>query len=249
MVPGAETAARHPRAAGVRPVLLRGAPGRGACPARAGARPAVVLVIVGALSGLLITSLEQSRKLKVLTRGRMFDLLRRPGRGKVERIDESAAREVGLKARVRTLLLASIQKLGRGYVVEPRAIDPQRDHYLFTLREQATDHTAILPLIDRLWRRCRPGPRGWMTPSLHWIEPSPGSPRTEAGGPRRLPKHCPMGGRSRPSGGGNSGHAPYSGMGPLLQVVEQHDRPSNGGSLPSAIAKALHGGARHGRAP
>ena len=30
------------------------------------------------LSGMLITSLEQSRKLSVLTRSRMFDLLRRP---------------------------------------------------------------------------------------------------------------------------------------------------------------------------
>jgi tetratricopeptide (TPR) repeat protein len=182
----------------------RTAPPEGASPATArtlaGARPAVVLVLVGALlgggvawigmrhagppappvdadgrvsvavadfanqtgepaldalSGLLITSLEQSRKLKVLTRGRMFDILRQAGRGNVERIDESAAREVGLKAGVRTLLLASIQKLGPTYVVELRAVDPQRDHYLFTLREQAPDQAAILPLIDRLSERTR----------------------------------------------------------------------------------------------
>jgi hypothetical protein len=108
-----------------------------------------------ALSGLLITSLEQSRKLKVLTRGRMFDLLRQAGREKLERVDESAAREVGLKAGVRALLLASIQKLGASYVVELRALDPLRDHYLFTLREQAPDQAAILPLIDRLSERVR----------------------------------------------------------------------------------------------
>jgi tetratricopeptide (TPR) repeat protein len=108
-----------------------------------------------ALSGLLITSLEQSKKLKVLTRGRMFDLLRQAGREQVNRIDESAAREVGLKARVRALLLASVVKLGGAYVVELRALDPVKDHYLFTLREQAADQAALLPLVDRLSERVR----------------------------------------------------------------------------------------------
>jgi tetratricopeptide (TPR) repeat protein len=108
-----------------------------------------------ALSGLLITSLEQSRRLKVLTRGRMFDLLRQAGREKVEQIDESAAREVGLRARVRALLLASVVKLGGAYVVELRALDPASDHYLFTIREQAADQAGILPLIDRLSERVR----------------------------------------------------------------------------------------------
>lgn len=108
-----------------------------------------------ALSGLLITSLEQSRKLKVLTRGRMFDLLRQAGREKVERIDESAAREVGQKAGVRALLLASIQKIGGSYVVELRAVDPGKDHYLFTLREQAGAQAELLPLIDRISERTR----------------------------------------------------------------------------------------------
>jgi tetratricopeptide (TPR) repeat protein len=108
-----------------------------------------------ALSGLLITSLEQSKKLKVLTRGRMFDILRQAGQEKVERIDESAAREVGLKARVRTLLLASVVKLGGAYVVELRAIDPASEHYLFTFREEAGDQAGLLPLIDRLSDRVR----------------------------------------------------------------------------------------------
>jgi tetratricopeptide (TPR) repeat protein len=108
-----------------------------------------------ALSGLLITSLEQSRKLRVLTRGRMLEVLRQGGHEKVERIDESLARQVGGKGGVRALLLASIQKLGQSYVVELRAIDPQRDHYIFTLREQSSDQAGILPLIDRLSEQTR----------------------------------------------------------------------------------------------
>jgi tetratricopeptide (TPR) repeat protein len=108
-----------------------------------------------ALSGLLITSLEQSKRLKVLTRGRMLELLRQAGEPRVERIDEATARLVGGKAGVRALLLASIQKLGGSYIVELRALDTQKDHYLFTLREQAGDQTAILPLIDRLSEQVR----------------------------------------------------------------------------------------------
>jgi tetratricopeptide (TPR) repeat protein len=108
-----------------------------------------------ALSGLLITSLEQSKKLKVLTRGRIIELLRQSGHEKVERIDEALARLVGGKAGVRALLLASIQRLGGRYVVELRALDTRQDHYLFTLREQAGDQAGILPLIDRLSERTR----------------------------------------------------------------------------------------------
>jgi tetratricopeptide (TPR) repeat protein len=107
------------------------------------------------LSGLLITSLEQSRKLKVLTRARMIELLRQSGKDKAERIDEVLAREVGQKAGVRTLLLASIRKLGDTYAVELRAVDPGKDHYLFTLREQAATKGELLGLIDRLSDRTR----------------------------------------------------------------------------------------------
>ena len=87
------------------------------------------------LSGLLVTSLEQSRKLRVLTRGRLIELIRQMGLDRGQRIDEELAREVGKKAGVRVLLLASVQKLGETYVAELRAIDPERDAYLFTLQE------------------------------------------------------------------------------------------------------------------
>ncbi len=134
-------------------------------PRPAGGRPVVVAVAdfanetrdpdLDGLSGLLITSLEQSKKLRVLTRGRMIDLVRELGEGNSPHIDESLARAVGRKAGVRTLLLASIQKLGDTYAAELRAVDPQKDDYLFTLREQATTKNDLLPLIDRLSDRTR----------------------------------------------------------------------------------------------
>jgi tetratricopeptide (TPR) repeat protein len=107
------------------------------------------------LSGFLITSLEQSKKLHVLTRGRMLDLVREVGGGDGSRVDESVARAAGRQASVNALLLGSIQKLGDTYAAELRAIDPQRDEYLFTLREQVKEKNDLLPLIDRISDRTR----------------------------------------------------------------------------------------------
>jgi TolB-like protein len=111
------------------------------------------------LSGLLITSLEQSKKLRVVTRARMIDLTRHLGREAAERIDEALAREVGRKAGVRALLVASIRRLGESYTAELKALDPEKDEYLFTLREQARTKDEILPLVDRLSERVRLGLR------------------------------------------------------------------------------------------
>ena len=108
------------------------------------------------LSGLLITSLEQSRKLRVMTRGRMLDLLPRAGRDGT-RLDEARVREAGRKGGAHAILVGSIRSFGDVYAVELRAIDPRRDEYLFTLKEQATGKRSVPDLIDRLSSRTRDG--------------------------------------------------------------------------------------------
>jgi tetratricopeptide (TPR) repeat protein len=107
------------------------------------------------LSGLLAASLEQSPMLRVLTRSRMWDYAREIGRGAAGAIDEPLAREIGRKADARALLLASVRRLGELYVVEMRALDPERDEYLFTVRERAPSKAAVLDLVDRLSERTR----------------------------------------------------------------------------------------------
>ena len=102
------------------------------------------------ISGLLITSLEQGTQLRVLTRGRMLDVLKQLGKADVRRIDESLAREAGKETRANALLLASIRKLGDAYVVEMRALDPLHDEYIFTVSDRAAGKGAVFDLVDRL---------------------------------------------------------------------------------------------------
>ena len=52
------------------------------------------------LSGMLITALEQSKRLSVLTRSRMFDILKQLEISEIERIDESLGRKDMQRANV-----------------------------------------------------------------------------------------------------------------------------------------------------
>ncbi|HET8732946.1 MAG TPA: tetratricopeptide repeat protein [Anaeromyxobacteraceae bacterium] len=108
-----------------------------------------------ALSGLLITSLEQSRRLDVLTRSRMVDILRQMGHASIPRIDEALGREVGRKADVRALVLAAIHRFDTLYTIEVKALDPATSTYLFTLKEDGKGKSSVPGMIDRLSARTR----------------------------------------------------------------------------------------------
>jgi tetratricopeptide (TPR) repeat protein len=110
-----------------------------------------------ALSGLLVTSLEQSRQLDVLTRTRMVDLLRQAGEPVPRVIDERMARVAGRRAGTRAVLLPVIQKLGSTYTVELRGVDPEKEVSLFSVSERATSKEAIFELINRLGDQARRG--------------------------------------------------------------------------------------------
>jgi eukaryotic-like serine/threonine-protein kinase len=107
------------------------------------------------LSGMLITSLEQSRRLLVLTRSRMVDVLRELGRADVDRIDESLGREVARRAGAKALVLASIHRFDQVYAIEVKVVDPATNEYLFTLKEQEEGKSRVPEMIDRLSQRAR----------------------------------------------------------------------------------------------
>ncbi len=107
------------------------------------------------LSTLLITSLEQSRRLSVLTRVRMVDLLRQLGRPAVEVVDETVGRDLARSAGVRALVIATIRRFDQVYAMELKVLDPATSEYLFTLKEQGTGKASVPEMLDRLSEETR----------------------------------------------------------------------------------------------
>ncbi|HLL55569.1 MAG TPA: adenylate/guanylate cyclase domain-containing protein, partial [Myxococcaceae bacterium] len=102
------------------------------------------------LSGMLITSLEQSRKLSVMTRVRMVDVLEQLGRKGVDRIDEVLGRELCQHARANALVLGTVRRFGELYTLELKVLHPSRNEYLFTAREQGKGKESLPAMLDKL---------------------------------------------------------------------------------------------------
>jgi tetratricopeptide (TPR) repeat protein len=109
------------------------------------------------LSGMLITALEQSRRLSVLTRSRMFDILKRLGNAEIDRIDEAMGRQICNQANVNNLAIASIRKFGRVYTIDFKVLDVKENEYLFTTSVQGEGQESVPSMIDRLSDRTRKG--------------------------------------------------------------------------------------------
>ena len=107
------------------------------------------------LSGLLITSLEQSRRLSVFSRARMFDVLRQMDRADVTFIDEATGREIAKREKVQALAVATIQKFGELYTIDFKVVEPRTGDYLFTTKEEGRGQESIPAMIDRLSEKTR----------------------------------------------------------------------------------------------
>lgn len=137
---------------------------RGPAPLRA-QDPYVVAVIdvvnetgeadLDSLSGLLITSLEQSRRFRVLTRTRLHDLLHEMGHGGTARIDEALGRAAATRAHANAVLVPVVRRFGGIYSVEMKGFDPASDAYLFAVEERGAERQSLPGVIDRLSERTR----------------------------------------------------------------------------------------------
>jgi tetratricopeptide (TPR) repeat protein/TolB-like protein len=107
------------------------------------------------LSGLLVTSLEQSRRLQVVTRSRMYDVLREAGHGGFDRIDERLGREAAARTQARALVVATVHRFGDLYTVEMQVVDPKTNVYVATAKEEGTGKAKVPRMIDRLASRVR----------------------------------------------------------------------------------------------
>ena len=108
-----------------------------------------------ALGSLVATALQESPGLRVLTRSRMYDVLRELAMGAAERFDESLGRSIARRVGAQALLVGSVRRLHEFIVVEWRAIDPERDESRFSGREQALGTAQVLALVDRVAARTR----------------------------------------------------------------------------------------------
>jgi tetratricopeptide (TPR) repeat protein len=106
---------------------------------------------------MLITALEQSRHLSVLTRPGMLDVLKQMGTEDVERIDEVLGREIGRKAQLNALAIASVRKFGEIYATDVKVLDPQKDEYLFTASAEGRGQECIPAVIDAISKKTRMG--------------------------------------------------------------------------------------------
>jgi len=111
------------------------------------------------LSGMLITSLEQSRVLSVLPRIRMYEILRQMGSEDIEMVDEALGKEICLFAGIDALVTASIRKFGDLYTIDLKILDTNRDEYIFTAKEEGYGYESIPSMLDRLSDKVHTGLR------------------------------------------------------------------------------------------
>ncbi len=107
------------------------------------------------LSGLLITDLEQSNRLEVITRSRMFDILRKLNMTNVERIDEATGRALCKSAGINVMALGTVRKFGELYTVDLKAIDLNGEKHLFAAKADGKGKETIPSLIDQIADRMR----------------------------------------------------------------------------------------------
>ena len=112
---------------------------------------------LSSLSGMLTTALDQSKRLSVITRSHMFDILRQLEKENIDYIDENLGREIAKQAGIKVLVLASIQKFDQLYNIDLKIIDPIEDKYLFTASEKDRGKENIPEMIDRLSEKTREG--------------------------------------------------------------------------------------------
>ncbi|NIS39085.1 protein kinase [Candidatus Saccharibacteria bacterium] len=109
------------------------------------------------LSGILITALEQSRRLSVLTRSRMLDILKQMNKQDVKRIDESLGRKIARHAGVKTLIISTIRKFGNLYTIDLKVLDTTKNRYVFTTKVEGLGQESIPSMIDKISEKTRHG--------------------------------------------------------------------------------------------
>jgi tetratricopeptide (TPR) repeat protein len=104
------------------------------------------------LGGLLAAALEQSPRLRVISRSQLADRL---GADRPARIDGAVARAAAARAEAQVLLLTVVRPAGAGYKLELHGADPASGEELFDGAGEAADAAAVPAALDALAARAR----------------------------------------------------------------------------------------------
>ena len=107
------------------------------------------------LSGLLITDLEQSRRLEVLTRSRMFDILNQLKMRNVDYINEEAGKAVCANSNINLMAVGTVKKFGDMYSVDLKIIDVKTGKHVFAAKADRKGKESIPSLIDEVAEKTR----------------------------------------------------------------------------------------------
>jgi eukaryotic-like serine/threonine-protein kinase len=107
------------------------------------------------LSGLLITDLEQSRRLEVLTRSRMFDILNQLKMRNVDYINEEAGKAVCANSNINLMAVGTVKKFGDMYSVDLKIINVMTGKHVFAAKADRKGKESIPSLIDEVAEKTR----------------------------------------------------------------------------------------------
>jgi len=107
------------------------------------------------LSGMLITALEQSRRLNVFSRARMYDEFKQLNRPDLIFIDETSGIEISKRANISALAVATIRKFDNLYTIDFKVIEPQTGDRLFSTKVEGEGKKSIPGMLDQLSEQTR----------------------------------------------------------------------------------------------
>lgn len=87
----------------------------------------------------------------------MFDILDQMGKKDVTRIDESLGKQICRQANISAMVVASIRKFGKLYTIDLKVVDPNKNEYLFTAKEEAEGQEGIPSMLDKLSEKTHVG--------------------------------------------------------------------------------------------
>jgi tetratricopeptide (TPR) repeat protein len=107
------------------------------------------------VAGMLLASLEQSRRVAVVPRERLRVLRDAAGFPASVRLDGDGARAAAQRAGARLVLELSVTPGAPGFAFDLRGVDPARGEVRFALEDRAADESSVAVAVDRLSQRAR----------------------------------------------------------------------------------------------